>query len=179
MSDWIKDEIEEIDSTSTAIVHDFIDEVEAMPAGPPAFAAGAVPSASPRGDACARPAAAAGAEPSASPRGDACAPSTRGDAVVSFVPSPPPSRMVSVWSPYKSKATKKVAPSDAPTTAPAKAAPASAVNLFKRSFTFGISVQGGEEISHHMLASLDEAFRFFDLVSANLLPASHVHCEHA
>lgn len=99
--------------------------------------------------------------------------------MVSFVPSPPPSRMVSVWSPYKSKATKKVAPSDAPTTAPAKAAPASAVNLFKRSFTFGISVQGGEEISHHMLASLDEAFRFFDLVSANLLPASHVHCEHA
>eukprot|EP00900_Chrysochromulina_parva_P018806 jgi/Chrpa1/26927/Chrysochromulina_OHIO_Genome00014071-RA len=41
MSDWIKDEIEEIDSTSTAIVHDFIAEVEAMPAGPPAFAAGA------------------------------------------------------------------------------------------------------------------------------------------
>jgi len=176
MSDWIKDEIEEIDSTSTAIVHDFIDEVEAMPAGPPAFAAGAVPSASPRGDACARPAAAAGAEPSASPRGDACAPSTRGDAVVSFVPSPA-SRMVSVWSPYKSKA--KVAPSDAPTAPPAKAALAPAVNLFKRSFTFGISVQGGEEISHHMLASLDEAFRFFDLVCANLLPASHVHCEHA
>jgi hypothetical protein len=160
MSDWIKDEIEEIDSTSTAIVHDFIAEVEAMPAGPPAFAAGAVPS--------------------ASPRGDACAPSTRGDAVVSFVPSPPPSRMVSVWSPYKSKATKKVAPSDEPTTAAAKAAPASAVNLFKRSFMFGTSVQGGEEISHHMLASLDEAFRFFDLVCANLLPASQdVHCEHA
>ena len=89
MSDWIKDEIEEIDSTSTAIVHDFIAE-DAMPAGP-AAAAGAVPSASPRGR-------------------DACAPSTRGDAVVSFVPSPPPSRMVSVWSPYKSKATNKVAP---------------------------------------------------------------------
>lgn len=94
--------------------------------------------------------------------------------MVSFVPSPPPSHMVSVWSPYKSKATKKVAPSDAPTTAPAKAAPATAVNLFKRSFTFGISVHGGEEIPHHMLASLDEAFRFFDLVCA-----SHVHCEHA
>jgi hypothetical protein len=144
MSDSIEDRIEEIDSTSTAIVHDFIAEVEATPAGA---------------------AAAAGAVPSASPRGDACAPSTRGDAVVSFVPSPPPSRMVSVWSPYKSKATSKVAPA----TAPAKAAPAPAVNLFKRSFMFGTSVQGGEEISHHMLASLDEAFRFFDLVCANCL----------
>lgn len=66
MSDWIKDEIEEIDSTSTAIVHDFIAE-DAMPAGP---------------------AAAAGAVPAASPRGDACAPFPRGDAVVSFVPLP-------------------------------------------------------------------------------------------
>lgn len=143
----IDDQIEEIDSTLTAI-DDSIAEVEAMPAGP-AAAAGAVPAASPRGR-------------------DACAPSPRGDAAVSFVPLPA-SRTSN-----KSKATSKVAPSDAPTAAKAKADPAPAVNMFKRSFMFGTSAQGGElEVSDHMLASLDEAFRFFDIVCATLLPASY------
>ena len=147
--DEIDDQTEEIDSTLTAI-DDSIAEVEAMPAGP---------------------AAAAGAVPAASPRGDACAPSPRGDAAVSFVPLP---ASYASRTSNKSKATSKVAPSDAPTAAKAKADPAPAVKMFKRSFMFGTSAQGGElEVSDHMLASLDEAFRFFDIVCATLLPASY------
>jgi hypothetical protein len=116
------------------------------------------------------PAAAAGAVPAASPRGDACAPFPRGDAVVSFVPLPASRTSNS----HQTRARLRAS------AAKAKAAPAPAVNLFKRSFMFGTSAQGGEEISHqYVLAALDEAFRFFDLVCATLLPASHVHCEHA